>query len=71
MGMYYIDLRSCNQGEHDRIMELLDGLAWDVYPVANVPKVYEFVWDHKESVKEVAGLPAKLITEYPPCDIQI
>ena len=70
MKKYYIDLRTCDEQEHNRIMELLDSLAWDIYLIANVPKVYEFMWDHNESVKEIAGLPSELISAYPPYNIQ-
>lgn len=66
MKQFYVDLRSCEKSEHDRIMKLINSLAWDVYLVAAVPKVYAFMWNRKESVKEIPGIPASLITEYPP-----
>nr|WP_296486206.1 hypothetical protein [uncultured Acetatifactor sp.] len=66
MKRYYIDLRLCGQPEHDRIKKLIEMLAWDVYSIAGVPKVYEFMWDSEESVLEIPGIPAKLISSYPP-----
>lgn len=71
MKKYYIDLRSCEQSEHDRIMKLLDSLAWDIYTIASVPKVYQFMWDSRTSIREIPGIPYQLISSYPPNDIQI
>ena len=66
MKKYYIDLRLCSQPEHDRIKKLIEQLAWDVYFIAGVPKAYEFMWDSEESVLEIPGIPAKLISLFPP-----
>lgn len=65
MKRYYIDLRSCEQSEHDRIMALLDLLAWDVYPISNIPKTYEFMWDREESALKIPEIPENLISVHP------
>lgn len=66
MSQYYIDLRSCTESEHDRIMKLVNALAWDVYDIAGVPKAYAIVWDRKESIKDIPELPRDLISVHPP-----
>ncbi len=66
MKQYYIDLRSCKESEHDRIMKLINAFAWDVYFIANIPKTYAFMWDRKETVSEVLGVPDELISIHPP-----
>lgn len=66
MKQYYIDLRSCNEQEHDRIMKLVNAFAWDVYLIAGVPKVYAFMWDRKEPIGEISGIPEELISVFPP-----
>ncbi len=66
MEQYYIDLRSCEKSEHDRIMKLINTFAWDVYLVAAIPNVYAFMWNRKESVNEIPGIPSDLISKYPP-----
>lgn len=66
MQQYYVDLRSCNESEHDRIMKLVNAFAWDVYLVADVPKVYAFMWSRKESVHKIPGIPDELISSHPP-----
>lgn len=66
MKQYYIDLRSYDEPEHDRIMKLVNAYAWDVYLIADAPKVYAFMWDRKEPVSEVLGIPGGLISALPP-----
>lgn len=66
MKRYYIDLRLCEQPEHDRIIKLIDCLAWDVYPIMNIPKTYEFMWNREESVLKIPGIPENLISVHPP-----
>ena len=65
MESYYIDLRTCSASEYDRIMKLTEYYAWDIYPVANLPKVYEIIWDNKESISELLKIPNELISRYP------
>lgn len=66
MEQYFIDLRTCDKLEHDRIMKIINTLAWDVCFVANNPKVYAFMWDRTESVTEISGIPKGLISRHPP-----
>lgn len=66
MKQYYIDLRSYDEPEHDRIMKLINSYAWDVYLIAGVPKAYAFMWDRKESISEIPGIPEGLISVFPP-----
>lgn len=66
MKQYYIDLRSCDEPEHDRIMKLLNTFAWDIYLIAGVPKVYAFMWNQKEPISKILGIPEELISASPP-----
>lgn len=62
MKQYYIDLRSCDELEHDRILKLVNTFAWDVYLIAGVPKVYSFMWDQKEPISMIPGIPGELVS---------
>lgn len=66
MKQYYIDLRSYDEPEHDRIMKLINAFAWDVYLIAGIPKVYSFMWNRKESISEIPRIPVERISIFPP-----
>lgn len=66
MQKLYVDLRSYPPDEAERIYRLIYNLSFDTYSVAEMPHVYEVMWDREISVSDAANIPKHLVTFYLP-----
>lgn len=62
---YRVDLRGVSDEEHNRIEDLLNGIAETGLQMTPTQKVYECFFNEKVSVKEIPGLPAEVIQPIP------
>lgn len=68
MQRYYVDLRSYDEAERDRLLESINRSAWDVYPQLDHPGILLVMWDMDEPISECFGIPERFVRKHLPQD---